>query len=165
MCMSPGFQERLAAKDRKRAMELAKLTDQIAELASGIASFAAEYPEMVMPGTPLDRISAVLNPRPVTPLPPPAGGYVYAIALPNGFTKIGQSLMPEARIKTHRVNAQSLGTEIMDAWVSPYHAGYVESERQLLEEFGGRAGLRECVRVPFAEVVECAKRLVGPASA
>lgn len=88
-------------------------------------------------------------------------GYVYVLRFTSGAVKIGHTQNPRQRAHAHRVDAARYGLAITDAWLSPDHTNYRDTERALVAELPklGRLLAVEYVAAPFADVVAAAERL------
>lgn len=60
------------------------------------------------------------------------GGHVYCIDLGDGLVKVGRTNSPQARLRTHYVDALRFGITPVRVWISPSHKEFAESERQML---------------------------------
>lgn len=94
-------------------------------------------------------------------------GHIYVIAFTTGAVKVGQSVIPQQRIATHRTDARAYGTEVTDTWISPDHANYAANERRLIS-FCSRRWSRiraECFpEADFGEVTRYAESLTFDAT-
>lgn len=70
-------------------------------------------------------------------LPPRAtwGGYIYLVAFNNPLRtiKVGSTGHPQSRLRTHRLDADAYGHQIVDTWVSEEHANYLTNEDVLID--------------------------------
>lgn len=90
----------------------------------------------------------------------PESGHAYVIGFDSGTVKVGSTANPDQRFRTLKRQAMQHGLRVVDARLSFEHAGYLDTEKQLIafcrERCAGAPG-REFFSIPFADVAEFAE--------
>lgn len=81
-------------------------------------------------------------------------GYIYVVKLSNGYTKIGSTAEPAARMKSLQRGLRSTEVTLDHLWLSVPHINYKDNEKKVLEFLEGRERDGEFFSVPFEEALE-----------
>lgn len=98
-----------------------------------------------------------------------SGGYLYVISFDNGTVKVGSTINPSRRVRTHQMSAAQFGITILDLWVSPEIDGYIRAEKRLISAaslMSTGVALREWFHgVDFHTLVRSAQQVTSPGTA
>jgi hypothetical protein len=87
-------------------------------------------------------------------------GFIYVVLFTSGTVKVGQTINPRNRLRSHRSDGAAFGAQAVRVWVSPPHTNFSQNEDRLIR-FCSRNGSRikgEYFRgIDFAAAVKAAE--------
>ncbi|NCH03844.1 GIY-YIG nuclease family protein [Cronobacter malonaticus] len=86
-------------------------------------------------------------------------GYLYALRLTNGYTKIGISADPVLRMKSLKRGLRTTSVEFDKLWLSIAHINYKDNEKEALAFLVDKKKDGEFFKVSFKDVLSVVKKL------